>query len=160
MMPIWHRKKLTKNQRKFLKKMEEMPGAPIVEIAREAGVPPNTYYRLMKRQDFRELMPKHIDDLLATQTYPVLQSVKDRALAGSAKHAEIFLRSAGVYGGDQTVKIVQVFGRDGDTNVRYLSDSEAKTLLSYLEAKKDEHTRIEETNTKQRALPPGKRTED
>jgi len=42
MMPIWHRKKLTKNQRKFLKKMDEMPGAPIVEIAREEGVPPNT----------------------------------------------------------------------------------------------------------------------
>lgn len=159
MMPIWHRKKLTKNQRKFLKKMEEMPGAPIVEIAREAGVPANTYYRLMKRQDFRELMPKHIDDLLATQTYPVLQSVKDRALAGSAKHAEIFLRSAGIYGGDQTVKI-QIFGRDGDTSVRYLSDAEAKTLLSYLEAKRDERTGIKKANIEQRALPSGQEIDD
>ncbi len=81
----------------------------VTDLCKQARVSPKVYYKMLEDPELGELLPECLDYLLGQQLIPVIQTIVQRALQGSAKHAELVLKISGLLSSDET-KILQVFG--------------------------------------------------
>ncbi len=81
----------------------------VTDLCKQAKVSPKVYYRMLEDPSLGELLPECLDYLLGQQLIPVIQTIVQRALQGSAKHAELVLKISGLLSSDET-KILQIFG--------------------------------------------------
>jgi len=125
---------LTKNEKKLLKVIVNHAGTPskgpmnISELCKEAKVSNKVWYNLVENPEMATLLPEALDYLLGQQIIPVVQKVVERALAGSAKHAELVFRLSGLLQDGQT-KILQVFGKES-TEGAFLTEQQISEMLA------------------------------
>jgi len=101
----------------------------IAEICAKAKVNPKTYYRMIHGPDFTNLVPA-LNYVVTEQMLPVVKVVIARALAGSAKHAELLFRVSGLMGADET-KILQIFGSD-EVKQEFLGEAQLQNYIRAL----------------------------
>jgi len=105
------RKILSKGEKRLLNVIAASKGGEsILELCRKAKVNNRLYYRMISDPEFGSMLPEALDYLLGQQLIPVVSMVVQRALAGSAKHAELLFKLSGLIGGEEATKILQVFG--------------------------------------------------
>ena len=125
---------LTKNEKKLLKVIVSHAAMPtkgpmnISELCASAKVSTKTWYNLVENPEMATLLPEALDYLLGQQIIPVVQKVVERALAGSAKHAELVFRLSGLLQDGQT-KILQVFGKEGEVDT-FLTEQQISQMLA------------------------------
>jgi len=119
---------LTSKQRKLIKfivKSASMPSKGplnISELCSGAGVSTKVWYGLIEDPNMKEVLPAAIDYLLGMSLIPVIQKLIERALAGSAKHSELFLKLCDLLQPDAQTKILQVFGKEGQQGTLLTSE--------------------------------------
>jgi len=133
----WKRFRLSPSRRKFMNMMAKMPGSSISEIARKAKVPEKVYYRMLEDPELATILPDILNDLVAQRLIPLINSVSDRALQGSAKHAELIFKISKLIGPDGETKVLQVFNRQVQGKTQFLTDQEINGLLALQESKND-----------------------
>ena len=118
---------LTRPQKRLIKAIVESKGPMnITEICKTAKVSPKVWYRLASDPEMATLLPEALDYQIGQQLIPVVQKVVERALEGSAKHAELVFRLSGLLEDGQT-KILQVFGKEGEAPL--LTESMIKQMI-------------------------------
>jgi len=120
------RQELSKKEKRCL--TELMKGGTITEVCKRAKCSPQTYYRMIHNPKIGSLLPEAIDFLLSQQLVPMVQIIVKRALEGSAKHAELVLKIAGLIGGEEGTRILQIFGSKGE-GTKFLSSNDIDVLI-------------------------------
>ena len=101
----------------------------ISQICARARVSEKTYYRMIHGPDFTNLVPA-LNYVVTEQMLPVVKVVIARALAGSAKHAELLFRVSGLMGADET-KVLQIFGSD-EVKQEFLGEAQLQNYIRAL----------------------------
>jgi hypothetical protein len=119
---------LSRGEKKILKVIIESKGPMnISEICQRAKVSQKVWYRMVENPEMATLLPEALDYLLGQQLIPVVQKVAERALEGSAKHAELLFKLSGLLEEGQT-KILQVFGKEGEEGA-FLTEQQINRMI-------------------------------
>jgi hypothetical protein len=105
----------------------------VTDLCKQARVSPKVYYRMLEDPSLGELLPECLDYLLSQQLIPVIQTIVQRALQGSAKHAELVLKISGLLTADET-KILQIFG---NANQEENMDDIQRRVQAFIEHSKE-----------------------
>jgi hypothetical protein len=104
------------------------------EIAKQAGVSERTLRGWKKEEKFRQLIDQNVKNAVRDKMPDVLQTLVQRAIEGSAKHAELLLKYQGLLKESHQHEIVQVPSRhDLDEFDRFDADLEAEIARLKLE---------------------------
>jgi len=100
-------KELTEADQKILKAAGDFSAyerASVEDVAKRAGVSPDTIYKKMQNDEFRELFLEAFTNTIAAEVPTILQTFVEKSKEGSFKHGKLLLEITGVYTEKKEIK--------------------------------------------------------